>query len=241
MSSTRRRNTKKNLFSEKGPSGQLDLTMVGHLVLHLIEGGIAVVLGKHGLEVGFGHGMPAVEIGPFEDLEVTEEIAESFLACVIESMVGTREPDKIRGSVVRSDTVEVVALIAIAFLVGLLFTDPCECHGDMEVDVSMIAHLVVPLFAVAVKAVTRACVKDGCYRTVDPDELTGLMVFDEDVRKGTPIESDVEGSVACARHVGHTADFGSIREHVAEWMEKDCCCRHFNTVLMVTKMATGSR
>ena len=192
--------------------------MVGHVVLHRIVGGVAVVLGKHGLEVGFGHGMPAVEVGTIVDTEVAEQFTESFLACVIESMVGTREPDEVRGSVVRSDTVEVVALVEIAFLVGLLFTDPCECHGDMEVDVSMIAHLVVPLFAVAVKAVTRARVKDGCYRTVDPDEQTCLMIFDEDVREGTPIESDVEGSVAGACHVGHTADFGSIREHVAEWM-----------------------
>lgn len=47
--------------------------MVGHVVLHRIVGGVAVVLGKQGLEVGFGHGMPTVEVGPFEDLEVTEQ------------------------------------------------------------------------------------------------------------------------------------------------------------------------
>ena len=192
--------------------------MVGHFVLHLIVGGVAVVLGKHGLEIGFGHGMPAVKVGTIVDTEVAEEIAEGFLACVIAFVVGTREPDEVRGSVVEGDTVEMVALERTTLFVGLLFANPCECDGNMEIDVSMIAHLIVPLYAVAVEAVTRARVKDGCYRTVDPDELTGLMVFDEDVRKGTPIESDVEGSVAGAGHVGHTADFGSIREHVAEWM-----------------------
>ena len=94
VSSNRRRNTKKNLFrlvknvpkcskkvkgtklSEKGPSGLLDLTMVGHVVLILVEGGIAVILGKHGLEIGFGHGMPAVKVGTIVDTEVAEEIAE---------------------------------------------------------------------------------------------------------------------------------------------------------------------
>ena len=191
---------------------------MGHVVLHRIMGGIAVVLGKHSLEVGFGHGMPAVEVGPFEDLEVTEQFTESFLACVIESMVGTREPDEIGSPVVGSDTVEVVALERTTLFVGLLFANPCECYGVSEVDATEVNHLEVTLHAIAVKAVTRACVKDGCYRTVDPDELTCLMIFDEDVRKGTPIESDVEGSVAGARHVGHTADFGSFREHVAEWM-----------------------
>ena len=74
VSDTIRRNTKKNLFSEKGPSGQLNLHVMGEVVLHRIVGGVAVVLGKHGFEIGFGHGMPAVEIGPFEDLEVTEQV-----------------------------------------------------------------------------------------------------------------------------------------------------------------------
>ena len=48
--------------------------MVGHFVLHDFVGGSRVVeeAGEHGLEVGFGHGMPAVEVGPFEDMEVTE-------------------------------------------------------------------------------------------------------------------------------------------------------------------------
>ena len=58
--------------------------------------------------------MPAVEVGPFEDLEVTEQFTEGFLACVIASMVGTREPDEVVCSIVGSDTVEVVALIALA-------------------------------------------------------------------------------------------------------------------------------
>ena len=53
---------------------RLDLHVVGHFVLHDFVGGSRVVeeAGEHGLEVGFGHGMPAVEVGPFEDMEVTE-------------------------------------------------------------------------------------------------------------------------------------------------------------------------
>ena len=69
----------------------LDFHVVGHFVLHDFVGGArgAVEGGEHGAEGGFGHGMPAVEVGPFKDLEVAEEIAEGFLACVIASMVGT--------------------------------------------------------------------------------------------------------------------------------------------------------
>ena len=133
------------------------------------------------------------------------------MSIIVDLVVGTREPDEVRGSVVGSDTVEVVALERTTLFVGLLFANPCECDGNMEIDVSMIAHLIVPLYAVAVEAVTRARVKDGCYLSVDPYVLTGRMVFDVDVRKGASVESDVEGSVAGAFHVRHAADFDSIR------------------------------
>ena len=164
---------------------------MGEVVLHTVEGGVAVVLGKHSLEVGFGHGMPAVEVGPFEDLEVTEQFTESFLACVIASMVGTREPDKIRGSVVEGDTVEVVSLVRMTLFVGLLFANPCECDGVSEVDATEVNHLKVTLHAIAVESVAWACIHRRHLQAVDPDEQTCLMIFDEDVRKGTPIESDV--------------------------------------------------
>ena len=111
-----------------------------------------------------------------------------------------------------------VALERTPLFVGLLFAYPCECDGNMEINVSMIAHLIVPLYAVAVEAVARARVKDGCYLSVDPYVLTGRMVFDVDVRKGASVESDVEGSVAGACHVGHTADFGSIGQKIPERM-----------------------
>ena len=171
----------------------LNFTMVGHFVLHDFVGGARVAVEaflaegfEFGLELFIGSDAGVLEftqtlVGEEIEITIRNDLLECFLAGIIESMVGTREPDKIGSPVVGSDTVEVVALIAIALLVGGLFADPCECYRNMEVDVSMIAHLVVPLFAVAVKAVTRARVKDGCYRSVDPDELTGLMVFDENM------------------------------------------------------------
>lgn len=185
--------------------------MMGHVVLHRIMGGVAVVLGKHSLEVGFGHGMPAVEVGPFEDLEVTEQFTESFLACVIESMVGTREPDKIRGSVVEGDTVEVVALERTTLFVGLLFANPCECDCVSEVDATEVYHLEVTLHAIAVESVARACIHRRHLQAVDGFVTAMHVVAQEDVGVRRTIEGGVQGSVAGAFHVRHAANFGSIR------------------------------
>ena len=61
----------------RGPRN-LAFHVVGHVGLHDFVGGarVAVEAGEHGAEVGFGHSMPAVEVGTIVDTEVAEEIAE---------------------------------------------------------------------------------------------------------------------------------------------------------------------
>ena len=126
-------------------------------------------------------------------------------------MVGTREPDEVRGSVVEGDTVEVVALERTTLFVGLLFAYPCECDCVSEVDATEVDHLEVTLHAISVESVTRACVHRRHLQTVDGFVAAMHVVAQEDVGVRRTIEGGVQGSVAGASHVGHAANFGSIR------------------------------
>ena len=66
--------------------------MMGHVVLHRIVGGVAVVLGKHTLEVGFGHAGKADEVlaGKDEDTLIAEKSFKRFESGIIMTMSGSR-------------------------------------------------------------------------------------------------------------------------------------------------------
>ena len=52
--------------------------MVGHFVLHLVEGGIAMILGDHLIELVLRYGEPATEVIRGEDAaeEGTQQVSE---------------------------------------------------------------------------------------------------------------------------------------------------------------------
>ena len=113
---TIRRNTKKNLFLRtfvRSSERNLDLHVVGHVPFVLVEGGVTVVLGKHGGEGDFGHAGKADEVPTGEDRDVRDERLEGFESAIVMMMPRDGEPDEIVRSVVKDVTVEVVTLLSV--------------------------------------------------------------------------------------------------------------------------------
>ena len=103
----------KNLFSEKGPRGQLNLHVMGHFVLHLVVGIDAGVLGEHGGEGDFGHAGKADEVPTGEDRDVRDERLKGFESAIVMMMSRDGEPDEVVRSVVKDVTVEMVTLLSV--------------------------------------------------------------------------------------------------------------------------------
>lgn len=122
----------KNLFSEKGPNGQLNLHVMGHFVFHAVAGIDAGVLGEHGGEGDFGHAGKADEVPTGEDGDVRDERLEGFESVIVMMMSRDGEPDEVIRAVVKDVTVEVVALLSLA-------GNAPSCGADEPMDLAFFA------------------------------------------------------------------------------------------------------
>ena len=93
-----------------------------------------MVLGEHGLEVGFRHAGKANEVlaGEDEDTLVTEERFECIESGIVVPMAGSGEPDEVVRSVIKLITVEMMTFLSFV-------RNTPSCGTDEPMDLAFLA------------------------------------------------------------------------------------------------------